>query len=198
MVINNSQIEILKLLLEDPAKDYNMREISVKTKINYRLIHDGIKGLEKEGIVLVEKKGQANSCKINPVENVLLCCYIENLRKEDFQRQHHQIKIVEQELRKINHAYFTCVLFGDCVKGENKGAGIDLLFIAPNQIHLQFFEVEIKSVLGTLHYKFNINIISEESFLEMKNEKELNVVNRAIKNHILLVGAEQYYRMLIK
>ena len=199
MVINNSQIEILKLFLSDPTNDYNIKEISGKIKINYKLVYQGIKDLEKKGIVFVRKIGQTKLCKINLTSSIFLFSYIENLRKEVFQKKHPEIRVIESEMEKIGSTYFTAIVFGSFVKGsESKKSDIDLLFIIPNQINLQDFEREAKSILKILSYNLDIGTITEGSFLEMKNKKGLNVVNEIIENHIILIGTEQYYRMLIK
>ncbi len=199
MVINNTQVEILKLLLSDPTKDYNIREISKRIEVNYRLVYQAVGDLEKDGIASVRKIGQTKLCKINLSSNICLFSYIENLRKEDFGKKHKGIKLIETDLKKINYTYFTCIVFGSYAKGtETAKSDIDLFFIVPNQTNVEDFEKWVNSALGLLSYNFDINTATEESFFEMRSKSDLNVLNEAIKNHIILFGSEQYYRMLIK
>ena len=131
--------------------------------------------------------------------SIFLFSYIENLRKEVFQKKHPEIRVIESEMEKIGSTYFTAIVFGSFVKGsESKKSDIDLLFIIPNQTQIQRFEGEVQSILSLLSYKLDINVVSEKSFLEMKNKKELSIVNEVIGNRIILAGSEQYYRMLVK
>ena len=197
MVITSAEEKVLTLLVQDPTKEYTIREISKLTKINYRLAYLGALKLEKSGHLIIEKKGSGRMCKINLAADSNLFVYVENLRSVLFQNKVSKIKVIMKQIEKINYDYFTLLIFGSYVKNkQNSRSDLDLLFILPNGTNLNKFESEVKSVLSLLDYKIDLNIISEESFLEMKNQKELNILNETIKNHIILKGGEQYYSLL--
>lgn len=199
MVINNSQIKILKLFLENPLKKYSIREISLMAKINYRLAYKEIISFEKKGIINIQKVGSSRICSINLTQDIPLYGYIESLRTKNFQKKHKAIKVIQNELDKILTKYYTLLLFGSYVQGkERKNSDLDLLFILPRGSNIEKFEQEIKFVLQSLSYTFDINVITEDSFLEMKGKQELNIVREVIKNHIILKGMEQYFELLAK
>jgi len=199
MVINNAQISILKLFLSDPAQEYNIRGISTKTRVNYRLIYKEIMDLNKRSIINLRKIGKSSVCKIDLSQNIALFSYIESLRLDDFQKRGPKAKVILNELNKIDLIYYTAIIFGSYAQGKEKNnSDLDLLFIIPAGYNAEKAEQQISSRLGLLSYRLDINVITEDSFREMKGQNKLNLVNEVVKNHIILAGAEQYYRLLIQ
>lgn len=199
MIINNTGLKILKLFLSDPAKEYNIREISIRTQTNYRLVYQEVMSFMKNQILFVNKKGLMNLCKINLAKDMSLYNYVESLRSEEFQEKNRNFKVIVKELSKLSTTYYILIVFGSYVKGgEKKHSDIDLLFVIPNNISIESFEKEVLNILKLLSYKIDINVINENNFLEMRQNSELNIVNEIIKNHIILFGAENYYNLLIK
>ncbi len=178
---------------------YSIREISMKTNVNYRLTHQEIISLHNQGIISIEKMGPSSICSLNIEKDVPLYTYIESLRKDSFQLKHKSIKVILHELRRISTQYYTLLVFGSYASGkEKRKSDLDLLFVIPDRLSAVKFEREVKSLLHSLSYKLDINVITENSLMEMKNATELNIVNEVIKNHIILRGAEQYFHLLGK
>lgn len=199
MVITNSSVKILKLFLADPTQEYTIRNVSLKAKVNYRLVYQEIIKLEKEKIITIKKVGSSKVCKINLSSNVSLFSYIESLRKTSFQNKHAMVRVILNELNDLSTVYYSFLVFGSYAKGKHsKKSDLDLLFVISDSEDLNKFEQEVLSKLNLLSYKLDINVIKDESFLEMKSKQELNIVNEIIKNHIILDGAEQYYKLLSK
>ena len=199
MVISRVKEKIATLFLEDPTKEYNILEISKSTKVNYRLAHTETMNLKKEGILSINKKGTMNICKINLSANIPLYAYIESLRTELFQKKQIKIKVVRHELDKISTCYYTALIFGSYAQGrEREKSDLDLLFIVPDETDTGKFEGKVQTCLRLLSYHLDINVITEESFREMGRSQGLNIRTEVIKNHIILTGAEAYYRLLEK
>jgi len=199
MVINKTRVKVLQFLLKNPLLDYSIRAISLQIKVNYRLVYQEIMNLKKEDLITIQKKGSGNFCQVNLSGNYALFAYIEELRQQEFQKKHPQIKVILHELNKLTSVYYTAILFGSYVRGMvRKNSDLDLLFIIPQDVKTDQFEKKIDSILESLSYPLDINIISEESFLEMKKESGLNVVNELLGNHIILKGGEFYYQLLSK
>lgn len=199
MVINKTRVKILGFLLKNPRLDYSIRAISLQIKVNYRLVYQEIMDLKKEELINIHKKGASNFCQVNLSGNYNLFSYIEELRQQEFQKKHLSIKVILHELNKLTSVYYIAILFGSYVAGKiKKDSDLDLLFIIPRGIKVDLFEKMITSYLKLLSYPLDINVISEESFLEMKRESGLNVVNELIGNHIILKGGEFYYQLLSK
>ena len=88
-------------------------------------------------------------------------------------------------------------IFGSYARGDkNKNSDIDLLFIVPHTENTEKLRAEIENSLSVLSYNIDINIIKDSDFASLKNEKGINIRNQVIDNHIILYGAENYYRAI--
>ncbi|MDP1694591.1 MAG: hypothetical protein Q8L34_03555, partial [Candidatus Woesearchaeota archaeon] len=59
------------------------------------------------------------------------------------------------------------------------------------------FQKQTEDALGSFSSQVDLNIVSEESCYEMLNKQnQLNVMNELLKNHLVLVGTESFYKIL--
>jgi len=87
---------------------------------------------------------------------------------------------------------FICLIFGSQAKNDaHPRSDIDLLIICE-----QNRENEFESLISLLPLNIDLNIFNFEEFISMIKNKEFTVVSEAINNNIILVGIEEYYRML--
>ncbi|MFH1636949.1 MAG: nucleotidyltransferase domain-containing protein [Candidatus Woesearchaeota archaeon] len=199
MVIKQSSAEIIRVLLSSPWKERSILEISNSTRINYRIVYQEVMDLRGRGIINITKKGASNMCTINLAKDIQAYAYVESLRSESFKKKHPDIEVVGNELGRVKTTYYSAIIFGSYAKGKATGrSDLDILFIIPNTLKPEIFEKEVSSRFKLLSYKLDINVITEESFLEMKDSKTLNIVTEALKDHIILFGGEAYYRLLAK
>jgi predicted nucleotidyltransferase len=85
---------------------------------------------------------------------------------------------------------FIALLFGSHAKGNaNRHSDIDILAIGGD-------EKEIKSALSLRPEKIHLTYVAPEDFIRMAKSREFTVVGETIKNNIILIGIEEYYRLL--
>jgi hypothetical protein len=97
-------------------------------------------------------------------------------------------------LESIKSDLFILLVFGSSV--EKEGRDIDLLFIF-NEIDLENNERIIRSTAENFTLKLDTNAVSIESAYEMLSKRDnINVLNETLNKHIILFGAENYYRIL--
>jgi len=85
---------------------------------------------------------------------------------------------------------FIALLFGSHTKGKaNKHSDIDLLTIGGD-------EKEIRSIISLWPEKIHLTAITYKDFIHMAKSREFTAVSEAVKNNIILVGIEEYYRLL--
>jgi predicted nucleotidyltransferase len=182
-----NNIKILKLMLENKEKKFSINQISNLLKINYRIAHEQTKLLEKEDLIKLEKVGKSLLCSLtgNFNEKIFFAEYLrkqEILSKKDF-------KLILKRFSEARQNYIL-LLFGSYVNNiETKFSDIDLLAITEN-------EKEIRDISELIPKKIHLTIVNYKTFIEMIKIKELNVGNEAQKNNIILIGIEDYYRLL--
>ncbi len=200
MVINNASLQVVKLFVADPTASYNIREIAKKTRVNYRLVHDAVLLLEKENFLQIKKVGNIKLCSFIPGGNKTLSIYAETERTQEVLNKNLVVNILKQEVdKKMVTVYDTMLIFGSYAKGKQKqNSDIDLLCIIPEHLKREQYEEHLQSIFKLLHYKVDVNVMTEIEFIAAKEEKGINIAKESISNHIILRGAEQFHYLLAK
>ena len=183
----NSEIKIIKLLLSNKEERFTIKKIAESLKINYRIAYEKVIQLEKEGFIKVTKAGNSKTSEFTNKFNSKVF-EAEYDRKKDLFRNK-DFLILHNRLAELNFP-FIALLFGSHAKrAANKHSDIDILAIGGD-------EKEIKATLSLLPDKIHLTTVSYEEFIHMAKSKEFTVVSETIKNNIILIGIEEYYRLL--
>lgn len=186
-MVLSSKEKIIKLLLENRDDLMSIRTISQKCGINYKSAYNAILSLEQEKLIEIKKS------------QIIKFCYLTNnfsplLYKVEYERkmgfiQKNRLKPLLNVLENLSKEHIT-LLFGSYVKGtNNKNSDIDLLIITD-------YEKEINLELEVLPLKIHSTFVTVEEFLKMVKSKEFSVVSEVLRKNIILVGIEDYYRLL--
>jgi len=183
----NSDVQILKLLLDRKEERFTIKKIAEALKINYRIAYEKVAVLEKEGLIKVTRAGNSKICEFaNKFNNkVYEAEYLRRMalfKNKDF-------LVLHNMLAELNFT-FIALLFGSYAKGNaNKHSDIDIIAIGGD-------EKEIQSTLSLFPDKIHLTHVGFKDFIQMAKSKEFTVVSEAIKNNIILIGIEEYYRMM--
>lgn len=183
----NEKINILKLLIGNKDKKLSIRKISKIRKINYKSAYNALKKLEKENIVNLEKIGNTTICSFNQNFNETVF-EAEYKRREDVFRNKNLL-VIQKNLSELNFS-FIVLLFGSYAKGtQNKYSDMDLLTIGGDS-------KKIESAISSFPLNIHLTPITSEEFITMAKSKEFTVVSESLKKNIILIGIEEYYRLL--
>ncbi len=182
-----STIRLLQFFLSKKEEKFTIKKIAEALNFNYRIAYDRIMELEKEGLVKITKVGQSNWCELNHKFDYRIF-EAEYLRRRRIFKNKNFL-IIHNHLAELKFP-FIALLFGSYAKGTaNKHSDLDILTIGGD-------EKEIQAALSILPDKIHLTAINYENFIHMAKSKEFTVVSEAIKNNIILVGIEEYYRLL--
>lgn len=183
----NSEIKILKLLLENKEESFTIKKIAEKTGINYRIAYEKVLQLEKEELIAIKKAGNSKICTFTNNFNAKVFEAEYERRKELFKNKDFQV--IHNRLSELKFQFIALLFGSQAKKTTNKHSDIDILIIDGN-------EKEIRTTLSLLPDKIHTTSISYEEFIAMAKSKEFTVVSEAIKNNIILIGIEEYYRLI--
>lgn len=188
-VITKLNIKIMAEVSRDLTRKWSINELSKKINKHYRPVYAAVQSLVSQSFL----KKNANNLIEPLLDNTLL---LELSEKERLSKHNNkEIRIITKKLSGISTVFFSAVLFGSSV--NKKGKDYDLLIILPNSENIETFRKQAEIYLGSFYSKTDLNIINEESCYEMLNSpNQTNVMNEIMKNHLVLVGAEIYYRIL--
>ena len=190
----NNRLKILIYLIEHKDEYINIRKLSGKTAINYKNTYEIIKGMEKEGIVLLEQEGK--SSRISLQEQASPCIFDAEYERRKQVLKNKDISVMLDRFKSLNTAMYALLLFGSLAKGTStKHSDIDLMFIIPDLSEEQMGR-RIETIAGTIPLKLHISVFKEKDFIAMRKSREVTVGSEAIAHNVILHGIEQYYEMI--
>ena len=186
--MKDKNTEVIKALIESETK-MNIRELSKKLGMNYKNTYNIVMRLNKAGIVSLERLGQAVYCKLNKTTHPLIF-QAEHERRAALLKKS-EFRAIHEKLNSLGFP-FIALVFGSFAKGKaTKGSDMDLMAISEkNRAH------EIESRLSLLPLKIHLISFTYEEFMGMVKSKEFSVVREAMKSNIILIGIEDYYRLV--
>ena len=182
-----SEIKILFFLLRNRGRGLTIKKVAERLHINYRIAHEEMHSLEKENAVLLKKAGNANLCEAT-------YRFTAAMLESEYERRGELLKnknflILYSRLAEMKFP-FIALLFGSQAKGTaQKYSDIDILTIGGNQ-------KEIGMAISILPGNIHLTSVTYGQFIQMAKNKEFTVVSEAIKNNIIILGIEEYYRLL--
>jgi len=192
--MKNKDATIIKFLIELKNEELNILTISKRLSMDYKNVHSIIKRLEKEKILKLERFGSSNRVRLIPQIHPLIF-EAEYLRNKEVLRDKNLAVMMDDLNRKINSKLYLLLLFGSYAKKtQTQKSDIDLMFIVADG-NEETFEKEVHQIIKSLPLPIHYLVFSEKQFQEMKDAKEPNVGQEALKDNIILSGIEIYYRM---
>jgi predicted nucleotidyltransferase len=183
----NNKIKILKLLVNNKEKRFTINKIAESLKMNYRTAYENTIQLEKESLIKITKVGNSKLCEFT-------YRFDSRVFEAEYQRKQELFKnkdflVIHNRLSELKFP-FIALLFGSYSKGTaSKHSDIDILIIGGD-------EKEINTAISLLPNQIHLTFATYADFIHMAKSKEFTAVSEALKNNIILIGIEEYYRLL--
>jgi hypothetical protein len=194
MNLNKTTWKVLQLFTGNLTESFTLREVSRKLDMHVSLAHRAIQPLLKLKVI---EKNKHKNLFINYHANHEIIIFAEYLRRNTFFQQWPDIEYLSNEIiNKMKEESFVLMIFGSAVT-SNKPRDIDLLLLVDNSEKIDFHEKFLLNILSGHNLPFEEKVISFENFYEMlSNTNNKNIVNESLNKHIILYGAELYYRLI--
>jgi len=198
MWINKSTARVLQVFTGHITESFTLREAARKLKMHVSLAHRAIKPLIEKNIIQQDKH---KNLSLNYKIHHETLAYVEFMRSDDLlnKPKFRDLNLFREEvISKINEDSFVLLLFGSAVN-LNKPRDIDILLIVDSADKIEFHEKFLYNIASNYDLPFEERVISFESVYEMLAKRdEMNVMNEILNKHIILYGAELFYRLIQK
>lgn len=194
MYINKSTAKVLQIFTANITESFTLREVARRLNMHVSLAHRAIQPLINANIVVQDKhKNLSLNYKIHHETLV----FVEYLKRDNLLSKFKDIKLFAEEvLTKIKQDSFVLLLFGSAVD-SNKPRDIDILLILDSTDKVEFHEKFLHNIASNYDLPFEERVIGFESVYEMLAKRdEKNVINEILNKHIILYGAELFYRLI--
>ena len=196
MYLNKSTVKVLQLFIGHITESFTLREAARRLKMHVSLAHRAIKPLIEERIVLHDKH---KNLSLNYKIHHETLAFVEYLRRDELLNnvKYKDIALFAEEvITKIKEDNFILLVFGSIIDSD-KPRDIDILLIVDNTEKIDFHEKFLHNIASNYNLPFEERVISFESVYEMLAKRdEINVMNEILNKHIILYGAELFYRLI--
>jgi len=196
LIFTKIQAEIMQIFVAKISKRFTMRGIAKLLKKDPSLIHRSIKPLIKANFL---KLTEERHLMLNYLGHHQDLAHTESLRLMNFfdKKTNLVIQLYSEDILKhMKDKFFILIIFGSTVEKSNP-RDIDFLAIVDNQEDVEKTERFLNSMGSRYNLKLDINVVATESIYEMANKRsEKNVLNELLDKHLIIYGAESFYRLL--
>lgn len=196
MWLTKSTANVLQLFAGHMTESFTLREVARRLDMHVSLAHRAIQPLLKEKIVEQDKH---KNLMLNYQRHHDVLAFVEYLRRDKLLanvKYRDLALFTEDVVKKIKEESFVLILFGSTVEGE-KPRDIDVLLIVDSLDKVEFHEKFLYNIASNYELPFEERVIGFESVYEMLVKRdEMNVMNEILNKHIILYGAELFYRLV--
>jgi len=195
-MLTKNQYKIMQLAVSSLTKRFSIREIARILKMNNSLAHRTITPLIHKNIFIKDEQGYLS---LDYNKNHYLLSFSEYLRRNLFLKKHKSISLLTDDVvEKFPFSYFSLLIFGSTVI-SSKPTDLDLMLIVEKTEDIELAEKYLYNLTRRYTLKVHSLVLSFESVFEMLGSREENnVVNEVLNKHIILYGAELFYKLLRK
>ena len=194
MYINKTTVKILQLFTGQITESFTLREVARRLKMHVSLTHRAIQPLIDSKIVVQDKH---KNLSLNYKIHHETLAFAEYLRRDNFLDKFKDIKLFADEvINKIKQDSFVLLVFGSAVE-STKPRDIDTLLIVDSTDKIGFHEKFLHNIASNYDLPFEERVIGFESVYETLSKRdEKNIMNEILNKHIILYGAELFYRLI--
>ena len=196
MWINKSTARVLQVFAGHITESFTLREAARRLKMHVSLAHRASRPLIEKKIVLQDKR---KNLSLNYKIHHETLAFVEYLKRDELlnKGKYKDIKLFAEEvINKIKEDNFVLLVFGSAVD-SGKPRDIDILLIVDDISKVEFHERFLYNIASNYDLPFEERVISFESVYEMLAKRdEINVMNSILDKHIILYGAELFYRLI--
>lgn len=199
MVLTKTQLCIMQFFTSRITESFSIRQVERELNIDYSLVHRAIKPLINEHHLL--KKTEHSRIILNFREHHNTLSYVEYLRRDKLlskPKYKDLAMCLEAFIKKFKEESFVLMLFGS-VTNKTNPRDIDVLLIVDSMDKVESAEAFLHNISRDyeLDKKLHIVCITYKSVYEMLGKREQsNVMNKVLNKHIIVHGAELFYRLL--
>lgn len=194
--MKNKDMDVIIALMEIQEDNVSISQLSKKLKINYKNTYNIVKRLEKENIIILKRFGKAYSCILNKKMHPLI--FEAEYRRREELLKNKNLKVLYDKLNSIILPFIALIFGSYAKKSSNQYSDIDLMLIYNKNRDVQnkITDVNIERNISLLPLDIHPVTFTYEEFFKMAKNKDFNVVEEAMEKNIILIGIEEYYRLI--
>ncbi len=194
---SRKQLGLLKAFIKEPWRQFTtaeIKDISKNKSQNY--VFGSLKKFVRACILKEERRGNVNVYSAESENCIAYFAFAENLIKEE--RADIPLKNLKQITENIKSPYYSLLIGGSYAEGTQKqSSDIDIAIIIPDCEEKKGFEAALRRG-GLILPEIHGLVFKQTEFYDMLVNKEYNYGKEIAKKHVIICGAESYYKILFE
>ncbi len=196
-MLTQKELQVIELFRKNILTNFTIREVMKKldTK-SYNWTHNVIKKLHDYQIIIIKKRGQSHLCSIN-LESHLSILYLSLL--EEINALNKKIPNLNKILSLVNTygGFYVLIIAGSYADGTyTKNSDVDVVVVIDKNEEKKWLLNKLSNEGDLMIPRMHPYVFSVEEFLEMLKNKEFNYGKEIAKKHLIVAGAEFYFKIL--
>ena len=188
---SQARVDILKLLLLNPANNFYQREIAINCKLPIRAVQREVERFEKIGLVCKSKRGNRNYYKIDESASIF-----EEL-KSIFLKTAGLGDVLKDSLKEQQEEIAIAFIYGSYARHkETATSDLDLFIIGP--IEPKKVSTILAKAKSFLKREINFSVYSVEEYRQKEKRRDHFITALAKESKIFLIGNENELRRLVQ
>ena len=185
-------LDLIYALGKHLGEKVTLRQLALEAEVPYTTAYRSIN--RNKGLFTFEKKSSAILCSLNTQDMIILShlSLAERKKADDFCRKDKEISVIRADLPEGS---YSAALFGSRAGGKHrKGSDIDIMIINKDG------KKDISFSKHEMLFRIQVNPIfmSAKEFRHMLKEKDHNLADEIIRNHIILHGESYFWRTVLE
>jgi len=187
--MKGKETQVIRALIEMQGKELNISRLSEYACMDYKNTYTIVRRLEKSGVVVLKPFGRNIRVTLRRKPHPLVY-QAEFERTQEFLKKR-DFLVLYKKLHSLNFP-FIALVFGSHVKGRvTRQSDVDLLVISePGRAEA------VQGIIDLFPFNIHLTLITFDDFASMLRSREFSVVSEAVRKNIVLVGIEDYYRLM--
>ena len=190
-----TQTKIMEFFVSKITRRFSLRSVGKELKMHQALMYRASRPLIEDKLIIPDGESYVLNYKKNHQE----LAYFEHLKSKEFlskPKNKTLAMFAEDIVEKFPYGYFMIIVFGSSVINPNP-RDIDILLIIEKTKDIESAEKELYNISRNYTLNLHTIVISFESVFEMLGSRDdKNVMNQALNNHLVLYGAELFYKLI--
>lgn len=193
------EINLLRPFIKEPWRKFTITEIKKITKNkSHHYVFDAMKKFSSMGLLKEDRKGNTNNYFLDYENDKHLnyLALIESLIKEE--RKDISYENLRKITNKLKSPFYTLIICGSYAeKKQKQTSDLDIAFIIPNSESKKSYEIVLKEGELMVPEVHGFTFTQNEVY-QMLTNTEFNYGKEFTRKHIIIQGAEMYYKILFE
>ena len=194
-----NEMLLLVPFVKEPWREFTLSEIKQITKNrSHHYVFDALKKFSSLGLLTEVRKGNTNTYSVDAsnAANAGYFAFIESLTAKE--RDDIPVKNIRRIIEKIKSPFFSLLVGGSYAEKKQKPASdLDVAIIIPDGEPKIEYEIALKEGELMIPETHGFVFTREEFYLMLTNGG-FNYGKELARKHVIIYGAEPYYRILFE